>query len=121
MVGQTGTAQSRTVMTPATLYILVDGGSTARISNCLANFIQPPTTTNIRIKGFNGNYSATRIGTVWWPILDEEGVKHVLQIPDTYFVASYPMRLICPYRRARRQCHFKGGLYGPSTVRFSRY
>jgi hypothetical protein len=51
--------------------ILVDGGATASISNCLDNFIQPPTTTNIRIKGFNGTYSAATIGTVRWPILDD--------------------------------------------------
>jgi hypothetical protein len=44
--------------------ILVDGGATASIPNCLADFIQPLTTTNIRIKGFNGAYSAARIGTV---------------------------------------------------------
>ena len=76
--------------------ILVDGGATASISNCLGDFIRPPTTTDIRIKGFNGTYSAARIGTVRWPILDDEGVKHVLQIPDTYFVASCPMRLLSP-------------------------
>jgi hypothetical protein len=34
--------------------ILVDGGATASISNCLADVIQPHMTTNIRIKGFNG-------------------------------------------------------------------
>jgi hypothetical protein len=76
--------------------ILVDGGATASISNCLGDFIRPPTTTDIRIKGFNGTYSAARIGTVRWPILDDQGVKHVLQIPDTYFVASCPMRLLSP-------------------------
>jgi hypothetical protein len=74
--------------------ILVDGGATASISNCLADFIQPPTTTNICIKGFNGTYSAARIGTVRGPILDDEGVRHVLQIPDACFVASCPMRLL---------------------------
>jgi hypothetical protein len=76
--------------------ILVDGGATASISNCLGDFIRPPTTTNIRIKGFNGTYSAARVDTVQWPILDDQGVKHVLQIPDTYFVASCPMRLLSP-------------------------
>ncbi len=76
--------------------ILVDGGATASISNCLGDFIRPPTSTDIRIKGFNGTYSTARIGTVWWSILDDEGVKHVLQIPDTYFVASCPMRLLSP-------------------------
>jgi hypothetical protein len=90
--------------------ILVDGGATASISNCLDDFIQPPTTTNIRIKGFNGTYSAARIGTVRWPILDDEGVKHVLQIPDTYFVASCPMRLLSPQHYSQ-QIHDHRGTY----------
>jgi hypothetical protein len=90
--------------------ILVDGGATASISNCLDDFIQPPTTTNIRIKGFNGTYSAARIGTVRWPILDDEGVKHVLQIPYTYFVASYPMRLLSPQHYSQ-QIHDHRGTY----------
>jgi hypothetical protein len=91
--------------------ILVDGGATpASISNCLDNFIQPPTTTNIRIKGFNGTYSAARIGTVLLPILDDEGVSHVLQIPDTYFVASCPMRLLSPQHYSQ-QIHDHRGTY----------
>jgi hypothetical protein len=90
--------------------ILVDGGATTSISNCLDDFIQPPTTTNIRIKGFNGTYSAARIGTVRWPILDDEGVRHVLQIPDTYFVASYPMRLLSPQHYSQ-QMHDHRGTY----------
>jgi hypothetical protein len=90
--------------------VLVDGGATASISNCLADFIQPPTTTNIHIKGFNGTYSAARIGTVWWPILDDEGVRHVLQIPDTYFVASCPMRLLSPQHYSQ-QIHDHRGTY----------
>jgi hypothetical protein len=87
--------------------ILVDGGA---ISNCLANFIQPPTTTNIRIKGFNGTYSAARIGSVWWAILDDEGVRHVLQIPDTYFLASCPMRLLSSQHYSQ-QIHDHRGTY----------
>jgi hypothetical protein len=90
--------------------ILVDGGATASISNCLDDFIQPPTTTNIHIKGFNGTYSAARIGTVRWPILDHEGVKHVLQIPDTYFVPSCPMKLLSPQHYSQ-QIHDHRGTY----------
>jgi hypothetical protein len=90
--------------------ILVDGGATASIYNCLENFIQPPITTNIRIKGFNGTYSAARIGTIRWPILDNEGDKHVLQIPDTHFVASCPMRLLSPQHYSQ-QIHDHRGTY----------
>ncbi len=76
--------------------ILVDGGATASITNCLNDFVTPPTKTTIRIKGFNGTSSTARIGTVKWPILDDHGVRHVLHIPDTYYVASCPMRLLSP-------------------------
>jgi hypothetical protein len=65
---------------------------------------------NICNKGFNGTYSAARIGTVWWPILDDEGVRHVLQIPDTYFVASCPMRLLSPQHYSQ-QIHDHRGTY----------
>jgi hypothetical protein len=76
--------------------ILVDGGATASISNYLDDFVTPPTKTIIRIKGFNGNSSTARIGTVKWPILDDNGARHVLHIPDTYYVASCPMCLLSP-------------------------
>jgi hypothetical protein len=62
------------------------------------------------VKGFNGTYSAARIGTFWWPILDDEGVRHVLQIPDTYFVASCPMRLLSPQHYSQ-QIHDHRGTY----------
>jgi hypothetical protein len=90
--------------------ILVDGGATASISKCLADFIKPPTTTNIRIKGFNGTYIAARIATIRWPISDDEGVRHVLQIRDTYFVASCPKRLLSPQHYSQ-QTHDHRGTY----------
>jgi hypothetical protein len=76
--------------------ILVDGGATASITNCLDDFVRPPTKTTIRIKGFNGTSSTARIGIVKWPILDGQGVRHVLHILDTYYVAFCPMRLLSP-------------------------
>jgi hypothetical protein len=41
---------------------------------------------------------------------DDEGVRHVLQIPDTYFVASYPMRLLSPQHYSQ-QIHDHRGTY----------
>jgi hypothetical protein len=54
--------------------------------------------------------SAARIGTVRWPILADEGLRHVLQIPDTYFVASCPMRLLSPQHYSQ-QIHDHRGTY----------
>ena len=99
--------------------ILVDGGATASISNCLDDFIKPPTSTDVRIKGFNGTYSAARIGTVRWPILDDKGVRHVLQIPDTYYVASCPMRLLSPQHYSQQLNDHRGTYstnYGDQVV-----
>jgi hypothetical protein len=76
--------------------ILVDGGATTSITNCLDDFVRPLTKTTIRIKGFNGTSSTAPTGTVKWPILGGQGVCHVLHIPDTYYVASCPMRLLSP-------------------------
>jgi hypothetical protein len=70
--------------------ILVDGGTTASITNNLNDSVKPPQKTNIRIKGFNGTSSNARVGTVKWTILDDNGVRHVLKIPDTYYVESVP-------------------------------
>jgi hypothetical protein len=53
--------------------ILVDGGASACISNNLANFIKPPKTSAIWVKGFNGTTSSTKVGTVRWSILDDSG------------------------------------------------
>jgi hypothetical protein len=76
--------------------ILVDGGATASITNNLNDFVKSPQKTSIRIKGFNGTSSNARVGTVKWTILDDHGVRHVLKIPDTYYVESCPMRLLSP-------------------------
>jgi hypothetical protein len=82
--------------------ILVDGGATASISNCLDDFVRPPNKTNIRINGFNGTSSTAQIGTVKWPILDNNVIHHVLHIPDTYYVASCPMRLLSPQHHSQQ-------------------
>jgi hypothetical protein len=76
--------------------ILVDDGATVSITNNLNNFVTPPQKSNIRIKGFNGTSSNAKVGTVKWPIVDDNVVCHVLQTPNTNCVASCPMILLSP-------------------------
>lgn len=44
--------------------ILVDGSAMACILNSLADFVSPPERSSIRVKGFNGATSSTKVGTV---------------------------------------------------------
>jgi hypothetical protein len=74
----------------------VDGGATASISNTLFDFITPPKASKVRVKGFNGTTSCARVGTVSWPVLDDTGQRHVLKIPNTYYVPVCPLRLLSP-------------------------
>jgi hypothetical protein len=76
--------------------ILVDGGATACISNNIADFIKPPKTSAIKVKGFNGSSSSTRAGTVSWTVLDDTGYRRTLTIPNTYYVPACPLRLLSP-------------------------
>jgi hypothetical protein len=90
------TSAHRAVFDSDSYDILVDGGTTASITNNLNDFVKPPQKTSIRIKGFNGTSSNARVGTVQRTILDNNGVRHVLTIPDTYYVESCPMKLLSP-------------------------
>jgi hypothetical protein len=55
------------------------------ITNNLQDYIKPPKLSDMRIKGFNGNTTQTKVGTVRWRIHnDEEG----------YIVYNYPILTI---------------------------
>ena len=81
--------------------ILIDGGATASISNSLEDFVTPPVTSSVRVKGFNGTTSATRVGTVIWHILDDSGRRHALEIPHTFYAPASPMCLLSPQHYAQ--------------------
>ena len=89
-------SSSRVIFDSDSFDILVDGGATSCISNSLSDFIKPPQDSTVRVKGFNGTTSATKVGTVVWNILDDSGQRHALTIPDTYYVPDCPLRLLSP-------------------------
>jgi archaellum component FlaF (FlaF/FlaG flagellin family) len=76
--------------------ILVDGGATSCISNNLADFVAPLKASTVRVKGFNGTTSSTRVGTVMWNILDDTGHRRTLKIQNTYYVPACPLRILSP-------------------------
>jgi hypothetical protein len=88
--------------------ILVDGGASACISNNLADFIKPPNTSAIRVKGFNGTTSSTKVGTVRWSILDDSGQERTLEVRNTYYVPACPLRLLSPQHYSQQQNDHRG-------------
>jgi hypothetical protein len=102
------TSAHRAVFDSDSYDILVDGGATASITNNLNDFVKPPQKTDIRIKSFNGTSSNARVGTVKWPIVDDNGVRHVLKIPNTYYVESCPMRLLSPQHYSQQMKDHRG-------------
>jgi archaellum component FlaF (FlaF/FlaG flagellin family) len=88
--------------------ILVDGGATSCISNNLADFVAPPQASTVRVKGFNGTTSSTRVGTVIWNILDDTGHRRTLKIQNRYYVPACPLRILSPQHYSQQTKDLRG-------------
>ena len=62
----------------------------------------------MRVKGFNGTTSSTKVGTVIWNILDDSGQRHALKIPNTYYVPKCPLRLLSPQHYSQATKDIRG-------------
>jgi hypothetical protein len=87
---------------------LVDGGATSCISNSLSDFVKPPTASTVRVKGFNGTTSSTRVGTVLWHILDDSGRRQSLRVHNTYYVPACPLRILSPQHYSQQTNDLRG-------------
>jgi hypothetical protein len=72
---------SRAVFDSNSFDIFVDGSATACISNNLGDFVKPPKTSSVCVKGFDGTTSSTKVGMVRWAILDDSGRRHNIEVP----------------------------------------
>ncbi|CAB9508241.1 unknown protein [Seminavis robusta] len=81
--------------------IAIDNCSSRCITNCMLDFIDVPVKVKVSVQGIGGSVTATYKGTVRWAIEDEEGMVHHFLIPDTYYNASTPFRLLSPQHWAR--------------------
>ena len=80
----------------------VDNRCTACISHDINDFIDVPTETERKIKGFAGTtHSNVRVGTIKWSWCDDEGVKHKFIIPNSYYVPHGNVRLLSPQHWAK--------------------
>ncbi|CAB9501303.1 unknown protein [Seminavis robusta] len=76
--------------------IAIDNCSSRCITNCMLDFIDKPVAVKISVQGIGGSVMATYKGTVRWSIEDEQGKVHHFTIPNTYYNASTPYRLLSP-------------------------
>jgi hypothetical protein len=60
------------------------------------------------VKGFNGTSSRAKVGTVSWPILDDAGHRHILKIPNTYYIPECPLRLFSPQHYSQATSDYRG-------------
>jgi hypothetical protein len=84
--------------------IAVDNCSSRCITNDPSDFIGTPMQSKTVIKGIGGTVKASLVGTVRWTILDDDGKMHTWDIPNTYYNASSPYRLLSPQHWAQ-SCH----------------
>jgi hypothetical protein len=88
--------------------ILVDNCCSKSITNCLGDFITPPRSSRMMIKGFNGATATTKVGTVQWKLQDDTGKVHTIILPETYYSDSVETRLLSPQHWAQVARQGKG-------------
>ena len=81
--------------------LMVDNGASASITPHLADFISPPKPINSKVKGIGGHAQATYKGTLQWKIQDDQGQSHRFTLPNSYYVATAPSRILCPQHLAQ--------------------
>jgi hypothetical protein len=81
--------------------ILVDNCCSQSKTNSLQDFIKPPKVSDMKIKGFNGHTTQTKVGTVRWRIHDDGGRIHNIIQPNTYYSAHAESRLLSPQQWAQ--------------------
>jgi transposase InsO family protein len=74
----------------------------------LDDFLEPPKPSNLLIKGFNGATATTKVGTVQWPLQDDQGRVHKITLPHTYYSKHAEHRLLSPQHWAQVANQGKG-------------
>ena len=81
--------------------LMVDNGASASITPYLTECITPPQPINSKVKGIRGHAQVMYKGTVQWKVQDNRGQSHRFTLPNSYFVATAPSRILCPQHLAQ--------------------
>lgn len=76
--------------------ILIDNCASVSIANQLSYFVNPPTKSNTKIIGINGDSAASLVGTLKWKIEDDDGNIHDIILSNTFYSAGVRNRLLSP-------------------------
>ena len=82
--------------------LMFNDGASASITNDLWDFMTKPTATMQKVKGTAGSAKATYRGTVKWKIEDNNNIIHTFVIPNTYYIAAAPTRILSPQHFAQQ-------------------
>ena len=81
---------------------MFNGGASASITNDLEDFMTKPTAITQKVKGTAGSAKARYCGTVKWKIEDDNNIIHTFVIPNTYYIAAAPTRILSPQHFAQQ-------------------
>jgi len=79
----------------------IDNHASYSMTNNKDDFIGTPTKVNVRVKGIQGHSTSALKGTVQWDIHDDDGQRHSIVLPNTYYIESLPLRLLSPQHFAQ--------------------
>jgi Reverse transcriptase (RNA-dependent DNA polymerase) len=75
----------------------IDTLSTYCMTNCIKDYIETPRNTYQSIKGISDSSAAvTKIGEGNFVLLDDQGMKCKIRIPELYYCSTAPYRIISP-------------------------
>jgi hypothetical protein len=76
----------------------VDNCATYCITDNKKDFVGPLKRSNTRVASVGGHQKGQWIGTIHWPVVDDDGRHHQLIIPNTVLIpeGSLPFRLLSP-------------------------
>jgi len=97
----------------------IDNHSSKCISPKLSDFIHPIKPSNGVLKGISGKLSVYGTGTVVWKVLDDDGVKHSIQVKDCLYVPEAPMRLLSPQQWSQQMYKSTGNKSGTWYATYS--
>ena len=81
---------------------MFDDGASTSITNGLQDFTIKPTPIMRKVKGIAGSAKATYCRTVKWKIEDNNNIIHMFTIPNTYYIANAPTRILSPQHFAQQ-------------------
>ena len=86
--------------TPDEIRLILDSGASISISNCLSDFISPPSKVqSTTVRGIGAGLQVKGIGTVRYILSD----GRTLEIENVLYVPDCPVRLLCPQQLTDEQ------------------